>query len=117
LYRCIDIIIFPILDSNTHKTLFDKKKQQNGYIFFKSSTGEFPVFSGPVEFLNRSGPAGPVPALILLEYLELGAFARIRISNQEHMKDIFPNSYSVQSRHTRLNIMECSKRDFLELHG
>jgi hypothetical protein len=64
LYRCIDIIIFPILDSNTHKTVFDKKKQQNGYIFFKSSTGEFPVFSGPVEFLNRSGPAGPVPALI-----------------------------------------------------
>jgi hypothetical protein len=29
--------------------------------FSKLSTGEFPVFTGPVEFVNRSGsgPAGP----------------------------------------------------------
>jgi hypothetical protein len=31
--------------------------------FSKLSTGEFPVFTGSVEFVNRSGPAGPVPAL------------------------------------------------------
>jgi hypothetical protein len=33
--------------------------------FSKLSTAEFPVSNGPVEFLNRSGPAGlgPFPAL------------------------------------------------------
>jgi hypothetical protein len=37
--------------------------------FSKFSTGEIPVSTGPVDFLNRSGPVryrftGPVPALI-----------------------------------------------------
>jgi hypothetical protein len=39
-----------------------KKRVKRGY-FSKVSTGEIPVFTGPVDFLNRSGPAGPVPAL------------------------------------------------------
>jgi hypothetical protein len=32
-----------------------KKGVKRGY-FSKVSTGEIPVFSGPVDFLNRSGP-------------------------------------------------------------
>ncbi len=34
--------------------------------FFKFSTGEIPVSTGPVDFFTRSGsgPAGPVPVLI-----------------------------------------------------
>jgi hypothetical protein len=32
-----------------------KKRVKRGY-FSKVSTGEIPVFSGPVDFLNRSGP-------------------------------------------------------------
>ncbi len=55
LYRYIGSITFHLLDSNAHKTFFDKKRQQNKRLFSKSSTGEFPVFSGPVDLLNRSG--------------------------------------------------------------
>jgi len=29
--------------------------------FTKLSTDEFPVFTGLVEFVNQSGPAGPIP--------------------------------------------------------
>jgi hypothetical protein len=37
-----------------------KKRVKRGY-FSKVSTGKIPVFTGPVDFLNRAGPAGPIP--------------------------------------------------------
>ena len=40
--------------------LFIVKNRVNKEDFSKLSTGEIPVSTGPVDFLNRSGPAGPV---------------------------------------------------------
>jgi hypothetical protein len=47
---------------------FAAENSTNERDFPKLSTGEFPVFSGPVDLLNRSCPdryrfTGPVPAL------------------------------------------------------
>jgi hypothetical protein len=37
------------------------KKRVHKEDFSKLSTGKFPVFTDPVEFVNQSGPVGPVP--------------------------------------------------------
>jgi hypothetical protein len=36
-------------------SFYGQKRVKRGY-FSKVSTGEIPVFTGPVDFLNRSGP-------------------------------------------------------------
>jgi hypothetical protein len=46
---------------------FTAENSTNEGDFPKLSTGEFPVFPGPVDLLNRSCPAGPVPALVQLK--------------------------------------------------
>jgi len=51
--------------------------------FSKLSTGEIPVSTGPVDFLNRSGPAGPVPVPAL-----------VKGTHEEHQK-VFPEIESV----------------------
>ncbi len=48
--------------------VFMAKIRVNKEDFFKFSTGEIPVSTGPVDFFNRSGfgPTGPVPTLACL---------------------------------------------------
>jgi len=72
------------------KHFFDKKKEKNENIFL-ISTGEFPVFTGPFDFLNLSGS---VPALIL-KYSKLFGFLSSRGSPNVYLMLIY--SFSVHT--------------------
>jgi hypothetical protein len=50
-----------ILTENILHLSFMAKNRVHKGDFSKLSTGEFLVFTGPVEFVNRSGPAGLGP--------------------------------------------------------
>ena len=67
LRKMIEIICFGHFFSHSDRKTWDilafmTKIGLIKQIFFKLSTGEIPVLSGPVDFPNRSGQA-PVPAL------------------------------------------------------
>ena len=80
LRKMIEITCFGHFFSHSDRKTWDilvfmVKNRVNKADFFKLSTGEIPVLSGPVDFPNRSGPVryrnrttGPVPALNRGEY-------------------------------------------------
>jgi hypothetical protein len=79
------------LFTKSTKTIWDilvfiaKKRVKRGY-FSNFSTGEISVSTGPVDFLSRSGPAGPIPAMIGDERLSNMATIDIRNNVIQELK-------------------------------
>ena len=56
---CFEHFFLGILTEKYEILLFIVKNRVNKEDFSKLSTGEIPVSTGPVDFLNRSGPIRP----------------------------------------------------------